>query len=158
MFKFTDPSLKTSQKTNSYKSGAGRFGSNRGGGKRKHAGCDLYAPTGTEVRAMADGKVRLVTRFYAGTDVIEIVHEKHIIRYGEVLLGKSLVKAGDNVRRGQIIGYVGQLSIKVPSMMLHLEMYANPSDTSGLTVRGANAYQRRTDLIDPTLILDNSIL
>ncbi|ATZ68073.1 M23 family metallopeptidase [Acinetobacter haemolyticus] len=150
--------LKTSQKTNSYKSGAGRFGSNRGGGKRKHAGCDLYAPTGTEVRAMADGKVRLVTRFYAGTDVIEIVHEKHIIRYGEVLLGKSLVKAGDNVRRGQIIGYVGQLSIKVPSMMLHLEMYANPSDTSGLTVRGANAYQRRTDLIDPTLILDNSIL
>lgn len=43
-------------------------------------------------------------------------------------------------------------------MMLHLEMYANPSDTSGLTVRGANAYQRRTDLIDPTLILDNSIL
>ncbi|WP_109439728.1 M23 family metallopeptidase [Acinetobacter haemolyticus] len=150
--------LKTSQKTNSYKSGAGRFGSNRGGGKRKHAGCDLYAPTGTEVRAMADGKVRLVAGFYAGTDVIEIVHEKHIIRYGEVLSGKSLVKAGDNVRRGQLIGYVGQLSIKVPSMMLHLEMYANPSDTSALTVRGANAYQRRTDLIDPTLILDNSIL
>ncbi|MFH4284934.1 M23 family peptidase, partial [Acinetobacter baumannii] len=64
-------------RTNSYKNGFARFGSNRSGGKRKHAGCDLYAPTGTEIRAMADGKVRVVKAFYSGTDVIEIVHKKH---------------------------------------------------------------------------------
>ncbi len=148
--------LKT--RTNSYKNGFARFGSNRSGGKRKHAGCDLYAPTGTEIRAMADGKVRVVKGFYSGTDVIEIVHKKHIIRYGEVLAGKSLVKVGDDVKRGQTIGYVGKLTVQVPSMMLHLEMYSNPKDTSPLTVRGNNAYQRRSDLIDPTTFLDNSTL
>ncbi len=116
-------------RTNSYKNGFARFGSNRSGGKRKHAGCDLYAPTGTEIRAMADGKVRVVKAFYSGTDVIEIVHKKHIIRYGEVLAGKSLVKVGDDVKRGQTIGYVGKLTVQVPSMMLHLEMYSNPKDT-----------------------------
>ncbi|MBD2851028.1 M23 family metallopeptidase [Acinetobacter baumannii] len=145
-------------RTNSYKNGFARFGSNRSGGKRKHAGCDLYAPTGTEIRAMADGKVRVVKGFYSGTDVIEIVHKKHIIRYGEVLEGKSLVKVGDDVKRGQTIGYVGKLTVQVPSMMLHLEMYSNPKDTSPLTVRGNNAYQRRSDLIDPTTFLDNSTL
>ncbi|EPL3718768.1 M23 family metallopeptidase, partial [Acinetobacter baumannii] len=145
-------------RTNSYKNGFARFGSNRSGGKRKHAGCDLYAPTGTEIRAMADGKVRVVKGFYSGTDVIEIVHKKHIIRYGEVLAGKSLVKVGDDVKRGQTIGYVGKLTVQVPSMMLHLEMYSNPKDTSPLTVRGNNAYQRRSDLIDPTTFLDNSTL
>ncbi|WP_154019833.1 M23 family metallopeptidase, partial [Acinetobacter baumannii] len=145
-------------RTNSYKNGFARFGSNRSGGKRKHAGCDLYAPTGTEIRAMADGKVRVVKGFYSGTDVIEIVHKKHIIRYGEVLAGKSLVKVGDDVKRGQTIGYVGKLTVQVPSMMLHLEMYSNPKDTSPLTVRGNNAYQRRSDLIDPTTFLVNSTL
>lgn len=148
--------LKT--RTNSYKNGSARFGSNRSGGKRKHAGCDLYAKAGTEVRAMADGKVRVVNGFYAGTDVIEIVHKKHIIRYGEVLSGKSLVKVGDDVKRGQPIGYVGKLTIQVPSMMLHLEMYSNPKDTGPLTVRGNTAYQRRSDLVDPTTFLDNSTL
>lgn len=148
--------LKT--RTNSYKNGSARFGSNRSGGKRKHAGCDLYAKAGTEARAMADGKVRVVNGFYAGTDVIEIVHKKHIIRYGEVLSGKSLVKVGDDVKRGQPIGYVGKLTIQVPSMMLHLEMYSNPKDTGPLTVRGNTAYQRRSDLVDPTTFLDNSTL
>lgn len=148
--------LKTSKKTTSYKSRAGRFGSNRSKGKRKHGGCDLYAPTGTEVRAMADGVVRYVGFFYENTDHIEIVHKKHIIRYGEVLLGKSLVKAGDPVSRGQVIGYVGKLSIKVPSMMLHLEMYSNPNDKG--TLSGNSIYKRRSDLVDPTPFLENSTL
>ncbi len=148
--------LKTSKKATSYKSGAGRFGSNRSKGKRKHGGCDLYAPTGTEVRAMANGIVRYVGYFYENTDHIEIVHKNHIIRYGEVLLGKSLVKAGDEVIKGQVIGYVGKLSIKVPSMMLHLEMYSNPSDKG--TLSGNSIYKRRSDLVDPTPFLDSSSL
>ncbi|OCY75046.1 M23 family metallopeptidase, partial [Acinetobacter pittii] len=107
-------------RTNSYKNGFARFGSNRSGGKRKHAGCDLYAPAGTEIRAMADGVVRNVYYFYDNTDAIEIVHPKHIIRYGEVRKGKALVKAGDKVVKGQVIAYVGSLTTKgIPSMMLH---------------------------------------
>lgn len=142
-------------RTNSYKNGFARFGSNRSKGTRKHAGCDLYAPAGTEIRAMADGVVRNVYYFYSNTDAIEIVHKNHIIRYGEVRKGKSLVKAGDRVVKGQIIGYVGSLSITgIPSMMLHLEMYSNPSNTGTLT--GTSIYKRRSDLVDPTPYLDKA--
>lgn len=144
-------------RTNSYKNGFARFGSNRSGGKRKHAGCDLYAPAGTEIRAMADGVVRNVYYFYDNTDAIEIVHPKHIIRYGEVRKGKSLVKAGDKVVKGQAIAYVGSLTTKgIPSMMLHLEMYSNPNDKG--TLNGTSVYKRRSDLIDPTPFLDSASL
>lgn len=142
-------------RTNSYKSGMARFGSNRSNKTRKHAGCDLYAPSGTEVRAMADGVVRNVYFFYDNTDAIEITHAKHIIRYGEVKKGGSLVKAGDRVKKGQVIGYVGKLTTKgIPSMMLHLEMYSNPSNTGTLT--GSSVFKRRSDLVDPTLFLDKA--
>jgi murein DD-endopeptidase MepM/ murein hydrolase activator NlpD len=144
-------------RTNSYKKGFAQFGSNRSKGTRKHAGCDLYAPAGTEVRAMADGVVRNVYFFYSNTDAIEIVHKNHIIRYGEVRKGKSLVKAGDKVVKGQVIGYVGSLSIKgIPSMMLHLEMYSNPNNTGTLT--GTSIYKRRSDLVDPTPYLDKATM
>lgn len=146
--------LKVKIKPKSYLAGAGRFGSNRSGGKRKHAGCDLYAPSGTEVRAMADGVVRTVSFFYENTDQIEIVHNDHIIRYGEVLINKSLVKTGNSVKRGQVIGYVGDLSIKVPSNMLHLEMYSNVNDKG--TLSGGGKYKRRADLIDPSKFLNES--
>ncbi len=144
-------------RTNSYKNGFARFGSNRSGGKRKHAGCDLYAPAGTEIRAMADGVVRNVYYFYDNTDAIEIVHPKHIIRYGEVRKGKALVKAGDKVVKGQVIAYVGSLTTKgIPSMMLHLEMYSNPNNKG--TLNGTSVYKRRSDLIDPTPFLDSASL
>jgi len=144
-------------RTNSYKNGFARFGSNRSGGKRKHAGCDLYAPAGTEIRAMADGIVRNIYYFYDNTDAIEIAHPKHIIRYGEVRKGKALVKAGDKVIKGQVIAYVGSLTTKgIPSMMLHLEMYSNPNNKG--TLNGTSVYKRRSDLIDPTPFLDSASL
>lgn len=142
-------------RTDSYKKGFAQFGSNRSKGTRKHAGCDLYAPAGTEIRAMADGVVRSVYYFYSNTDAIEIVHKNHIIRYGEVKRGKSLFKAEQKVKKGQVIGYVGSLSIKgIPSMMLHLEMYSNPNNKG--TLSGTNIYKRRSDLVDPTLYLDKA--
>ena len=147
--------LKT--RTNSYKKSYAQFGSNRDKGKRKHAGCDLYAPAGTEVRAMADGIVRNVYYFYSNTDAIEITHKNHIIRYGEVKIGKALVKKGDSVKKGDIIGYVGNLSIKgIPSMMLHLEMFSNTKDER--TLSGSGLYKRRSDLVDPTPFLDKATM
>ena len=144
-------------RTNSYKKGFARFGSNRSRGKRKHAGCDLYASAGTEIRAMADGVVRSIYYFYDNTDAIEITHQKHIIRYGEVRKGKALVKVGDKVVKGQVIGHVGSLTTKgIPSMMLHLEMYSNPSNKG--TLSGTSVYKRRSDLIDPTPFLDSASL
>nr|WP_301284858.1 M23 family metallopeptidase [Acinetobacter pseudolwoffii] len=106
---------------------------------------------------MADGIVRNIYYFYDNTDAIEITHQKHIIRYGEVRKNKSLVKAGDKVVRGQVIGYVGSLTTKgIPSMMLHLEMFSNTDNTG--TLNGNSIYKRRSDLVDPTPFLDNALL
>ena len=43
----------------SYKEPPRSFGSSRDHGARKHAGCDLYAPAGTEVLAVEDGTVNI---------------------------------------------------------------------------------------------------
>ncbi|TDM09221.1 MAG: hypothetical protein C4K60_07915 [Ideonella sp. MAG2] len=145
--------------TANYHEGARRFGSGRTGG-RKHAGIDLYAPTGTVVRAMAPGKVLRVYAFYCGTSAIEIDHGSFIARYGEVdsKRDKIYVEPGDKVERGEKIGVVGRLvGIKVPSNMLHLEMYGSSSHAD-LTVKGNPPYQRRDDLIDPTPSIDQATM
>ena len=90
----------------SYKNGGRNFGAGRSGG-RKHAGFDLIAAKGTEILAMADGKV--ITGpyyFYSGTYALEIKHDNGIvIRYGEI--GQSLptgIRVGARVSKGQVIG------------------------------------------------------
>ena len=72
-------------------------------------------------------------------------------------IGKALVKKGDSVKKGDIIGYVGNLSIKgIPSMMLHLEMFSNTKDER--TLSGSGLYKRRSDLVDPTPFLDKATM
>ena len=147
----------------SYKDGGRGFGAGRNGG-RKHAGCDLIAPKGTEILAMADGKV--ITGpyyFYSGTYALEVKHDNGmIIRYGEI--GQSLpqgIQLGARVSKGQVIAYVGQLNSG--SSMLHLEMYKG-TKVGGLTQAGNSIYhyvpsaryQRRSDLLNPTTFLDNA--
>lgn len=139
--------------TASYHESPRSFGSGRSGG-RKHAGCDLYAPVGTPVRAMLGGKVRTALyAFYGGTYAIEIDHGTFVARYGEVQKEVAdKLKVGDAVSAGQVIGQVGQLN-NYPKSMLHLELYTG-SESGGLTDRSSLPYKRRSDLFDPTSWLD----
>lgn len=145
--------LKT-RSPSSYKSGMRKFGSNRSGA-RKHAGCDLYAPIGTPVYAMDDGEVGNFYAFYLGTYALEITHADFVARYGELSKAAPNIKKGAKVKKGQLIGYVGELK-GLNMSMLHLELYSGKA-TGPLTVRGNKPYQRRADLIDPTSILDKAI-
>lgn len=144
----------------SYKTDARRFGANRNNGKRKHAGIDLYAPVGAPVRAMADGMVIQSYLFYGGTNAIEVDHGTFIARYGEVAKETISVKNQEEVRRGQIIGKVGQLE-GLNISMLHLEMYGTTEDPTvsgkGLTQKTL-PFQRRSDLIDPTDSIDKAVM
>lgn len=135
------------------------FGSPRDNGLRAHAGCDLYAPVGTEVLAVADGKVLAAYPFYPKDHpvvwAIEVDHFEYVIRYGEVTRNLAPgVKAGHTVARGQVVGHVGQMP-RLPSM-LHFEMYAGTA-SGALTDRSRKPYQRRSDLMDPTFYLDAAV-
>jgi murein DD-endopeptidase MepM/ murein hydrolase activator NlpD len=79
---------------------------------RIHKGIDYRAPTGTPVRAIGDGKV-----FYRGNkggygNVLEIQHGGGIItRYGHLSRFEGEPRAGDPIRQGDVIGYVGMTGL-----------------------------------------------
>jgi len=88
-----------------------------------HAGMDISAPSGTVVRATADGEVdsaEMVSGY--GREVI--IDHGHGVKtvYGH--LSGMIVLAGQNVVRGQIIGYVGH-SGRSTGPHLHYEVRIN---------------------------------
>lgn len=142
----------------SYKTGMGAFGADRASGKRKHAGCDLYAPKGTPIKAVLDGSVIQEYPFYMDTRALEIDHGNMIVRYGEIANVAVGIKSGVRVKKGQVIAYVGEMIFPSGNTMsmLHLEFYKGTS-SGPLTVREALPYQRRADLFDPTQLLDDAL-
>ncbi len=131
-----------------------RFGYPRDGG-RKHGGCDLGAPAGTEIFAIDDGEVvEVSSKFKYETSVVSIEHGDYtdddycVIRYGEV--DTVMVQLGAKVKKGDVIAKVGK---QPGGTQLHLEMYSG--DESGPFLQVNNLpYKRRSDLIDPTPFLD----
>ena len=139
------------------------FASNRNNGLRAHAGCDLYFEKVTWIYAIGDGTVtRGPYPFYCQTFALEVDHGDFLARYGEIQ-AKTTVKEGDKVRAGEQIAKVGHLiGIRVPSDMLHLELY-DKSASGPLTITDTARsrkrsdgipFMRRKDLIDPTARLN----
>jgi murein DD-endopeptidase MepM/ murein hydrolase activator NlpD len=133
------------------------FGARRSGGARAHAGCDIYFPVGTTIRAIADGTVIEEPHlFYAGTDSVVIDHGDFVARYGEVAHGSALVHKGDRVKACQPIAKVGKLT-GLSVSMLHLELYDKSAQgpltvdaSTGARTPDGRPFMRRKDLIDPT--------
>jgi murein DD-endopeptidase MepM/ murein hydrolase activator NlpD len=76
------------------------------GGRRHHQGIDLAAPTGTPVYATADGIVGRADWYSSYGLFISINHGAALeTRYAH--LSRLAVAAGDSVKKGDLIGYVG---------------------------------------------------
>jgi murein DD-endopeptidase MepM/ murein hydrolase activator NlpD len=89
---------------------SGVYGSQRilnGKPKRPHFGVDIAAPTGTPVKAPADGVVTMVhdDMFYSGGTLI--VDHGHGVSTVYMHLHKILVKKGQSVKQGDVIAQVG---------------------------------------------------
>lgn len=96
--------------------------------RRPHNGVDFGAPTGTPVRAVADGKVTL-----AGTNggygrQVALDHEgPWTTSYSH--LSKVAVKKGAAVRQGEVVGYVGQTGLATgPHLHYELRRDGKPLD------------------------------
>ena len=76
------------------------------GGHRQHKGIDLAQPVGSPVYATADGMVSKADWFSSYGLFISLEHGGNIqTRYGH--LSRLNVAAGQSVRKGDLIGYVG---------------------------------------------------
>ena len=76
------------------------------GGRRRHNGVDLAAPTGTPVYATGDGIVEMAQWYSSYGNYIQIGHGNELeTRYAH--LSRIVVSEGSFVEKGDLIGYVG---------------------------------------------------
>jgi len=90
---------------------SGVFGSQRfynGKPRSYHSGVDVAVPQGWKVRAPIGGTVSLTHQglYFAGKTVM--VDHGHGVQSSFIHLSRILVKKGDQVRKGQVIGLVGR--------------------------------------------------
>lgn len=98
------------------------------GSKQLHKGLDVAAPVGTKIIAPADGKVVFAQRDGAYGLSVEIDHGNGIItRYAH--MSKFNVKRGDKIKRGELIGLVGNTG-RSTGAHLHYEVIVNGVHTN----------------------------
>jgi murein DD-endopeptidase MepM/ murein hydrolase activator NlpD len=86
-----------------------------------HRGVDFSVPTGTEIRAMADARVRFAGTMSGYGNVVWLDHGGSILTvYAH--LSRIDVREGDAVRRGQSIGSSGATG-DVTAPHLHFEVW-----------------------------------
>lgn len=92
--------------------------------KKMHYGVDFSAEQGTPIYATADGKVVVARKDYSGLGWhVKIDHGFNFETvYGH--MSKFNVKVGQEVKRGQIIGYVGNTG-KSTAPHVHYEVHIN---------------------------------
>lgn len=86
------------------------YGSQRilnGKPRHPHMGVDIAAPTGTPLHAPADGKITLSSDMVLSGNTVMIDHG-YGLRSTVMHLHKVFVKQGELVKKGQVIGEVGQ--------------------------------------------------
>jgi murein DD-endopeptidase MepM/ murein hydrolase activator NlpD len=91
--------------------------------RRMHWGIDITAPSGTPIYATGDGKIKTVGRKggYGKTCVIDHGYGYQTL-YGH--MKKITVKRGQKVKRGEIIGYVGNTGLSA-APHVHYEVIYN---------------------------------
>ncbi|WP_291357851.1 M23 family metallopeptidase [Desulfovibrio sp.] len=83
-----------------------------------HRGLDLRGAQGSPIRACADGVVALVDDLYFSGNAVYINHGDGVFT-SYLHMSKPLVKPGEHVKRGQVIGLVGATG-RVTGPHLHL--------------------------------------
>lgn len=92
---------------------------------RAHLGTDFGAPTGTPVKATADGTVAFAGRNGGYGNLIELRHSNgYTTRYAHLSRFASGIRPGVKVEQGQVIGYVGATGLAT-GPHLHYELRKN---------------------------------
>jgi murein DD-endopeptidase MepM/ murein hydrolase activator NlpD len=91
--------------------------------RNPHNGLDIAAPEGTDVRVTADGTVIEAGNFFFSGNMVYVDHGQGLISlYAH--LSRIDVKPGDVLRRGDVLGAVGQTG-RVTGAHLHFAVLTN---------------------------------
>lgn len=120
----TEPSLAFPVMDASNRSIQSFFGADRDAGRRVHHGIDIFAPRGTPALAATDGTVRSVRPNNLGGNVVWLTDQArgHSLYYAH--LDSQIVSAGQAVRRGDTLGFVGNTgNARTTAPHLHFGIY-----------------------------------
>jgi len=100
------------------------FNAERSGG-RHHLGVDIFAPRFTPVVSVCNGHILRTGRDILGGNIVKILGVDKRVYYYEHLSGYTEFKLGDRVKKGQVIGFVGNTGNAVSTPPhLHFEIMA----------------------------------
>lgn len=108
--------------------------------KRAHRGIDLAAPIGTPIYATADGVIETIGRNSGYGNMIKIKHDRpYSSLYAHMLRFQKGLSRGSRVKRGQVIGYVGQTGLAT-GPHCHYELRVNniPRNPTSINLPTAN--------------------
>ncbi|MBE0648919.1 MAG: M23 family metallopeptidase [Bacteroidales bacterium] len=92
--------------------------------KKFHEGVDFTAPTGTEIYAAGNGVITTAGRNFGGYGNQVVIDHDYSYTTLYAHMSKILVKNGEKVKRGQVIGLVGNTG-KSTAPHLHYEIRKN---------------------------------
>lgn len=102
--------------------------------RRAHKGVDLTAPIGTPIVATGDGRIEIIGRQSGYGNMIKIKHNKiYSTIYGHMLRFQKGLSKGSYVKRGQVIGFVGQTGL-ASGPHCHYEFHINRQPKNPTTV------------------------
>ena len=97
-----------------------------------HSGADFLSPAGTNVKAPAAGKVVLTGDFYFPGGTVVVDHGLGVVSLF-AHLSKTLVKVGDDVAQGEVLGLVGATG-RVTGAHLHWAVRVNGARVDPLSL------------------------
>ena len=108
----------------------------------QHFGLDLDGSTGDEIRAANDGRVVMVRDCYTSGNTVLVEHGAGLIT-SYFHMSKFLVKPGQEVKRGELLGLVGKTG-RVTGPHLHFgahigTLWVNPQALLALPFPGATS-------------------
>ncbi len=101
---------------------------------RPHKGVDLAAPIGTPIHATGDGYIQVIGRQNDYGNMVKVSHNKtYSSIYGHLLKFQKGLTKGSRVKRGQVIGYVGQTGLAT-GPHCHYEFHVNQQPKNPTTI------------------------
>jgi murein DD-endopeptidase MepM/ murein hydrolase activator NlpD len=118
-----------------------------------HTGMDFTAPTGTDVYATGDGTVSVVQSSQRGLGNHIVIDHGFGYTTTYAHLSKFNVRRGQKVKRGEVIGYVGNTGTSVANH-LHYEIKLNGNHVDPVNYffedLNANEYERMIEIASRT--------